>query len=39
MTPRKPIISNDYLEYLGEFEFIFKMALACESRPQGKNLR
>jgi hypothetical protein len=27
------MISNDYLEYLGEFEFIFETALAHESGP------
>jgi hypothetical protein len=30
---QKPIISNDYLEYPGEFESIFEKALALESGP------
>jgi hypothetical protein len=30
---RKPTISNEYLEFLGEFEAICKLALARESGP------
>jgi hypothetical protein len=29
------MISNDYLEYLGEFESIFEAALAYESGARG----
>jgi hypothetical protein len=31
--PRKSIISNDFLEFLGEFDVIFETALARESGP------
>jgi hypothetical protein len=31
LTLRKPIISNDFLEFLREFEAIFETALARES--------
>jgi hypothetical protein len=31
--PRKPYISNNYLDFLGEFEAIFETALAHESGP------
>jgi hypothetical protein len=31
--PRKPYISNNYLDFLGEFEVIFESALAHESGP------
>jgi hypothetical protein len=34
-TPRKPYISNNYLNILGEFEAIFETALAHESGPLG----
>jgi hypothetical protein len=30
---RKPTISNDFLEFLGEFEAIFETDLALESGP------
>jgi hypothetical protein len=33
--PWKPMISNDYLKFLGEFEAIFEMALVHESGPMG----
>jgi hypothetical protein len=35
MRPRKPYISNNYLDFLGEFEAIFETALAHESGPYG----
>jgi hypothetical protein len=34
LTPQKPMISNDYLEFLSKFESIFKTALAHESEPK-----
>jgi dsRNA-specific ribonuclease len=33
MVPRKLTISNEYLEFLGEFEAIFETALASETGP------
>jgi hypothetical protein len=33
IRPRKPYISNNYLDFLGEFEAIFETALAHESGP------
>jgi hypothetical protein len=33
MRPRKPYISNNYLDFLGEFETKFESALANESGP------
>jgi hypothetical protein len=35
MRPRKPYISNNYLNFLGELEAIFETALAHESGPEG----
>jgi hypothetical protein len=35
LRPRKPVITNDYLEYLGEFESIFETDLARESGSKG----
>jgi hypothetical protein len=35
IRPRKPYISNNYLNFLGEFEAIFETALAHESGPWG----
>jgi hypothetical protein len=33
IRPRKPYISNNYLDFLGDFEAIFETALAHESGP------
>jgi hypothetical protein len=33
IRPQKPYISNNYLDFLGEFEAIFETALAHESGP------
>jgi hypothetical protein len=33
----KPMLSNDYLDYLGEFESISKTALAHESGSKGES--
>jgi hypothetical protein len=33
IRPRKQYMSNNYLDFLGEFEAIFKTDLAHESRP------
>jgi hypothetical protein len=33
MRPPKPYISNNYLDFLGEFEAIFETALTNESGP------
>jgi hypothetical protein len=33
IRPRKPYISNNYLDFLSEFEAIFETALAHESGP------
>jgi hypothetical protein len=33
MRQEKPNISNNYLNFLGEYEAIFEMALARESGP------
>jgi hypothetical protein len=35
IRPQKPYISNNYHDFLGEFEAIFKTALAHESGPKG----
>jgi hypothetical protein len=35
LRPLKRTISNDYLEFLGDFEAICETALARESGPQG----
>jgi hypothetical protein len=35
LRPQKPFFSNDYLEFLDDFESIFKTALAHESGPKG----
>jgi hypothetical protein len=35
LKPWKPIISNDYLEFISKFEAICETALARESRPRG----
>jgi hypothetical protein len=33
IRPQKPYISNNYLDFLGEFEAIFETASAHESGP------
>jgi hypothetical protein len=42
MRPRKPYISNNYLDFLGEFKAIFETALAHElfdgKKPRIENL-
>jgi hypothetical protein len=35
LTPRNPNFSNDYLDFLGEYEVICETALARESGPSG----
>jgi hypothetical protein len=33
LSPRNPIFSNEYLDFVGEYEAICETALACESGP------
>jgi hypothetical protein len=38
LRPRMPMISNDYIEYIGWYESIFVTALTHESGPKGDSL-